>query len=66
MFSMTTTELSTSIPTAMDRPDREIMFKLMPEKYMSTTANNTDKGMAIRVMKVGRRSRRNRNSTSQG
>ena len=61
MFSMTTTELSTSIPTATARPLREIMLMVTPEKYISTMAKITLMGMAHRVMKVGRRSRRNRN-----
>ena len=60
MFSMTTTELSTSIPTATARPDREIMLMVTPQKYISTTANMTLTGMAAKVMAVGRRSRKNR------
>ena len=61
---MTTTELSTSIPTATARPDREIMLMVTPEKYISTMANTTLSGIEQRVMKVGRISFRNRNSTS--
>ena len=58
---MTTTELSTSMPTATARPLREIMLMVTPEKYISTMANITLMGMEQRVIKVGRRSRRNRN-----
>ena len=57
---MTTTELSTSMPTATARPDREIMLMVTPEKYISTTAKITLMGMEHRVITVGRRSRRNR------
>ena len=57
---MTTTELSTSIPTETARPDREIMLMVTSEKYMSTMAKTTLRGMEQRVTKVGRRSRRNR------
>ena len=58
---MTTTELSTSIPTATARPDREIILMVTPVKYISTMAKITLMGMEQRVIKVGRRSRRNRN-----
>ena len=61
---MTTTELSTSIPTDTAKPDREIMLMVTPEKYISTMAKMTLVGMEIRVMRVGRQSRRKRNSTS--
>ena len=57
---MTTTELSTSIPTATARPLSEIMLMVTPEKYISTTAKTRLMGMAQSVMTVGRRSRRNR------
>ena len=64
MFSMTTTELSTSMPTATARPDREIMLMVTPLKYISTMAKITLTGMETRVITVGRQSRRNRNSTT--
>ena len=57
---MTTTELSTSMPTATARPDRDIMLMVTPQKYISTTAKITLTGMDTSVMTVGRRSRRNR------
>ena len=53
MFSITTMELSTSIPTATARPDREIMFRVTPEKYISTIAKVMLIGMLRRVIKVG-------------
>ena len=46
------------------RPDRLIMFRLMPVKYMSTMANSTLKGMLTATTRVGRRSLRNRASTT--
>ena len=63
MFSMTTMELSTSIPTATARPDREIRLMVTPEKYMSTMAKVKLIGMLSRVMKVGLKSLRNSKST---
>ena len=53
MFSITTMELSTNIPTATARPDREIIFSVTPEKYMSTMAKVILTGMLRRVMNVG-------------
>ena len=61
---MTTTELSTSIPTDTAKPLREIMLMVTPVKYISTTAKMTLTGMESSVMTVGRQSRRNRNSTT--
>ena len=61
MFSMTTTELSTSMPTATASPESEIMFSVTPEKYISTNANTTLIGIEQSVINVGRRSFRNRN-----
>ena len=60
MFSITTTELSTSMPTATARPESEIMLSVTPEKYISTNANTTLMGIEQSVMNVGLRSRRNR------
>lgn len=64
MFSTTTTELSTSIPTATARPESEIILIVTPEKYMSTMAKTRLSGIETSVMIVGRQSRRNKNSTS--
>ena len=61
MFSMTTIELSTSMPIPMARPAMEITFMVTPEKYMSTSAKSTDTGMEMPTAKVGRMSLRNRN-----
>ena len=61
---MTTTELSTSMPTDTARPLREIMLMVTPVKYMSTTAKITLTGIDTSVMTVGRQSRRNKNSTT--
>ena len=52
------------MPTATSRPLREIILMVTPVKYISTTAKITLVGMEIRVMRVGRQSRRNRNSTT--
>ena len=54
MFSMTTTELSTSIPIDSESPESDIMFILIPEKYMSTNAVSTENGMENATMSVGR------------
>ena len=53
MFSMTTMELSTSIPMPRDRPASVIMFISRPVKYMSTTANSTDSGILMPTTSVG-------------
>ena len=60
---MTTTELSTSIPTPSARPDRERMLKVMPVKYISTMANSTLNGILMATTMVGRRSFRKSAST---
>ena len=62
MFSTTTTELSTSIPTATARPESEIILIVTPEKYMSTMAKTRLSGIETSVMIVGRQSRRNKNT----
>ena len=59
MFSMTTIELSTSMPTATASPESEIILIVMPEKYISTIANVILIGILKSVMKVGFMSRRN-------
>ena len=60
MFSITTTELSTSIPTPNARPDSEIIFSVTPLKYISTMANISEIGMLRAMITVGLRSRRNK------
>ena len=64
MFSMTTMELSTSMPMPKARPERVIMFRLRLLKYSSTRANSTLRGILTPTMRVGRRSFRNRASTN--
>ena len=61
MFSITTMELSTSIPMPIASPAIEIMFIVTPEKYISTSANSTETGIEMPTASVGLRSRRNRN-----
>ena len=63
IFSITTIELSTSIPTAIESPESDIIFKLIPEKYIRTTANITLTGILQSVMNVGLISLRNINRT---
>lgn len=59
MFSMTTMELSTSIPTPTASPAMEMTLSVTPEKYISTMANVTLIGMDSATISVGLRSRRN-------
>ena len=63
MFSITTMELSTSIPTATASPEREIRLMVTPEKYIRTMAKVKLMGMLRRVMKVGLISLRKSKST---
>ena len=63
MFSMTTTELSTSIPTPSAKPDRLKIFNVIPEKYINTMANSTLSGILIATTSVGRRSFKKNAST---
>ena len=63
MFSMTTTELSTSMPMPRDRPARVMTFMSRLVKYMSTTANSTDSGMLMPTTSVGLTSLRKMAST---
>ena len=58
MFSMTTIELSTSMPTPSARPDSVIMLSDSLQKYMSTIVTMTDSGMPSATRNVGRISRR--------
>ena len=59
MFSITTMELSTSIPTPRASPDREMTFMVTPLKYIRTMAVRILIGMEHAITKVGRISRRN-------
>ena len=62
MFSITTTELSTSMPTPIARPESEIMLSEMPLKYIITIAKITLTGIEHATITVGFMSRKNRNS----
>ena len=64
MFSSTTTELSTSMPMASDRPPSDMMFTDTPVKYMSSSASSTENGMETATSTVGFQSRRNSASTT--
>ena len=59
IFSITTMELSTSIPTPSARPDSEITFSVTPLKYMHTIAVIKLTGMEQATTAVGRQSFRN-------
>ena len=63
MFSITTMELSTSIPMPTERPARDMMLSCIPEKYIKTMAKVMLIGMLTAVIRVGFISRRNMNST---
>lgn len=52
-------ELSTSIPMPRARPARDIMFRVMPLKYIINAATNTLNGMEKATTKVGFTSFRN-------
>ena len=62
MFSITTTELSTSIPTPTARPESEIRFSVIPEKYINTIAKITLIGIEHAIITVGRMSLRKKSS----
>ena len=53
IFSMTTMELSTSIPIPRHNPARDMTFKVIPVKYIITMANNTLNGMLNATISVG-------------
>ena len=51
-------ELSTSIPTPSARPDREMIFKVIPVKYISTIQVRILIGIENAMISVGRQSLR--------
>ena len=53
-FSITTIELSTSIPIPRQSPAKDITLILIPVKYMIIIANNTLNGILNATMIVGR------------
>ncbi len=59
MFSMTTIELSTSMPMPRASPDSEMMFRVTPLKYMHTMAVTRLTGMENATTMVGLKSFRN-------
>ena len=58
MFSTTTTELSTSMPTESMSPIIEMMFRDWPAKYMTTMVMSRASGMASVMRRVSRILRR--------
>ncbi len=58
MFSRTTIELSTSIPTARAMPPNDMMFNDMSFMYIKRNVPMTDTGIAIATVAVARESRR--------
>ena len=55
-----TMELSTSMPMPRDRPDRVMILRERPLKYMSRRAHMTDRGMEMPTTRVGLTSLRKR------
>jgi len=54
IFSITTVALSTSIPIASPKPLSDIIFIVCPQIEEHITANNTDSGIEIAIIKVDR------------
>jgi hypothetical protein len=50
IFSNTTIELSTSIPTPNAKPPKDIVFKEIPEKYIKLNVASIAKGIAIQII----------------
>ncbi|MNV13554.1 hypothetical protein D3C71_1042020 [compost metagenome] len=63
MLSTTTTALSTSMPTASNKPIIEMMFRLMPVKYMKPSVMMKQMGIANDTINVEGQCRRNAYST---
>jgi hypothetical protein len=66
MFSSTTIELSTSMPTAKEMPARLTTLMLRSSSQRKRKVPTADTGMARAVMRVPRKLRKNRNSTNDG
>ena len=62
VFSITTIELSTSIPTATARPESDIILSDIPEKYIRTIANMILTGIENTVISVDFMCLKNSNS----
>ena len=63
MFSITTTALSTSIPTPSISPSRVRTLNCDPSRYMAPQVTTSEKGMATATIRVVRRRRRKAKST---
>ena len=63
IFSITTTELSTSIPIPRHRPASDITFMFIPVKYIITSAKSTLNGILNATTTVGLTSLRNNANT---
>lgn len=63
MFSSTTIESSTRMPTQSVMPIKDIMLNVKPARYMTKNVDMSDVGIAIMTAAVERQPRRNRKST---
>ena len=63
MFSSTTMELSTIMPTPMAMPPRDIMFRVRSKTFISTKTVRIHTGMDTEMVAVAPSRRRNRNTT---
>ena len=63
VFSITTMELSTSIPTPKARPESDITLSVTLLKYISVTANSKLIGIEQAIIAVGFMSLRNTSKT---
>ncbi len=64
IFSSTTIESSTSMPTHSVMPMSDIILNVKPNIYIAKNVEMSEVGMAIMTAAVERQPRRNRNSTS--
>ena len=64
MFSSTTMELSTIMPTPMAMPPRLIMFRVRSNTFISTNTVRIQTGMDTEMVAVAPMRRRNRNTTT--
>ena len=63
MFSSTTMELSTIIPTPMAIPPKDIMFSVRSKTFISTNTARMHTGMDTAMAMVAPKRRRNKNVT---
>ncbi|MGC4119739.1 MAG: hypothetical protein QM765_35235 [Myxococcales bacterium] len=64
MFSRTTMELSTNMPTASARPAMEMTLSVTPAKSMTVKVESSDSGMLTSTMVEVESERRKTSSTS--